>query len=63
MIYMAKSDIWKKLVLSQEEIVCEKVPQTPEEEAKEREKAQKVHDDFFDSCILKKRSGTKLKNK
>jgi len=30
---MAKSDIWKKLVLSQEDVVSEKVPQTPEEAA------------------------------
>ena len=60
---MAKTDNWKKFVLSPEDVVSEKVPKTPEEEAKDREKAQKVHDDFFDSCILKKRSGTKLKNK
>jgi len=60
---MAKTDNWKRFVSSPEDVVCEKVSQTPEEEAKDREKAQKVHDEFFDSCILKKRSGFKLKNK
>ena len=59
---MAKIDNWKRFVSSSEDVVCEKVPKTPEEEAKDREKAQKVHDDFFDSCILKKRSGSKLRN-
>ena len=59
---MAKTDNWKKYLLSPEDVVSEKVPLTPEEEAKEKEKAQKVYDDFFDSCILKKRSGSKLRN-
>ena len=60
---MAKTDSWKKFVSNPKDVVCEKVPPTPEEEAKDREKAQKVYDNFFDSCILKKRSGSKLRNK